>query len=462
MGTLTISNSIFDGNSNNYIGGAIYTDNKLNIINTTFKNNYANLRGGAIEYGNNMLNISNCTFENNSAEIGGALEADIGTLNMNESRFINNSAVTGGAIYTKGISDINTTVFDSNNATSAAVLYAENKKITLNNNTFKSNTANDETLYFIGTTPVLSDNIYEDTKISYEAFTLSTDKDYILTDEEAILNYPLTLTHPTFYADLLDKSPNQIFVNEENTINSTEYTSTFTQEASGTYTIYVYNPVLNVKTNEVVITVTSPPKLVINPIEASIGDTVQITAQIEQDGTVWTNVSAGKVVFKVNGKTLKDASGKVIYAKVTEGVATINYLVTEEWNNSTTAIIASYSGSSKCEKLTSDPTAITILHESPKITTENIESTAGSKITLKAKITDGSNIINTGKVVFKINGKTLKDENGKVIYVKVVNNEVSLEYTIPENLKAGTYTLTAVFLSNDYEKLEDNKELVIA
>jgi len=462
MGTLTISNSIFDGNTNNNIGGAIATDNNLNVTNTTFTNNYAKRIGGAIFYGNNKLNLTNCTFENNTAETGGALSANIGVLNLTDSKFINNSAVTGGVIYTKGITNINTTVFDSNNATKAAVLYAETSNITLNNNTFKSNTASDETLYIVGTTPDMSDNTYEDTKISYEEFSLSTDKDDISSEEEATLSYPLTLTNPSFYQDLLEKSINQIFVNDINTINTTQSTSPFTQDTSGTYTIYVYNPALDIKTNEVVIKVTTPPKLVINPIEASIGDTVNITAQIEQDGVVLTDVSAGKIVFKVNGKTLKDATGKVIYAKVTNGVATINYTVTEIWNNNDTAIQATYSGSSKCDKLTSDETSITLKHESPKITTENIETTVGSKITLKATITDGSNIINSGKVVFKINGKTVKDANGKVIYAKVVNNEVTLEYTLPESQKAGTFNLTAVFLSNDYEKLEDNKQIIIA
>jgi len=55
----------------------------------------------------------------------------------------------------------------------------------------------------------------------------------------------------------------------------------------------------------------------------------------------------------------------------------------------------------------------------------------------------------------------LLDANGKVIYAKVVNNTVSVEYTIPESYKTGNYTITATYKSVDYPKLEDIKVLTI-
>ena len=124
-------------------------------------------------------------------------------------------------------------------------------------------------------------------------------------------------------------------------------------------------------------------------------------------------------------------------------------------------IEAIYSGSVECEKLTSEKTDITILADEPTITTEDITTTAGDKITLKATITDNDKVINTGKVVFKINGKSIKDADGKVIYAKVVNNQVIVEYTLPESYKVGTYTITAVLISSNYERLQDNKILTV-
>ena len=103
---------------------------------------------------------------------------------------------------------------------------------------------------------------------------------------------------------------------------------------------------------------------------------------------------------------------------------------------------------------------ITIVATEPTITTEDVTATVGATVTLKATInTDAT--VNTGKVVFKINGKNIKDESGKVIYAKVSNNEVTLEYTLPESYEAGTYSITAVFISTDYERLEDTKTLTI-
>ena len=55
----------------------------------------------------------------------------------------------------------------------------------------------------------------------------------------------------------------------------------------------------------------------------------------------------------------------------------------------------------------------------------------------------------------------MKDENGKVIYAKVSNNKVTLEYTLPESYKTGTYNITAIYICADYPKLEDTKTLTI-
>jgi len=192
------------------------------------------------------------------------------------------------------------------------------------------------------------------------------------------------------------------------------------------------------------------------------GQTTTIQAGIYFDGETVTNITKGKVTFKVDGKTLKDANGKVIYVKIVNGTATIeNYTVPDTWKEGST-IQAIYSGSTQCDKLTSEKTEITINKEAPTFTIDPVEpATIGDTITLKATITDNNKVINTGKVVFKINGKTVKDANGKVIYAKVVNNQVEFEYTLPDSYKAGMYNITATFISADYERLEDNKVLTV-
>jgi len=203
-------------------------------------------------------------------------------------------------------------------------------------------------------------------------------------------------------------------------------------------------------------------ELIIDTTEFTPGQTTTIKAGIYFDGEIITDITKGKVTFKVDGKTLKDTTGKVIYAKIVNGTATIeNYTVPDTWKEGST-IQAIYSGSTQCDKLTSEKTEITITKEAPTFTIDPVEpATAGNTITLKATITDNNKVINTGKVVFKINGKTVKDANGKVIYAKVVNNEVIVEYTLPDSYKAKDYIITAVLISPDYERLEDSKTLTV-
>ena len=203
----------------------------------------------------------------------------------------------------------------------------------------------------------------------------------------------------------------------------------------------------------------------VDTTEFTVGQPNTITATIywgdENSQEVAANISKGKVSFKVNGKALKDANGKVIYAKVINGTATIeNYEVPESWTAEGSTIQAVFSGSSDVAKLSSQKEEITTLSQQPSITTEDVTTTVGGSVTLKATITAAAPV-NNGKVVFKINGKTVKDANGKVIYAKVVDGQVSVEYTLPDEFKAGSYDLTAVYISSNYPRLEDNKKLTV-
>jgi len=213
--------------------------------------------------------------------------------------------------------------------------------------------------------------------------------------------------------------------------------------------------------------VIEPPKeysLKVDTTEFTFGTNASITASIyygnEYGEDVASDINKGKVVFKVNGKTLKDANGKVIYAKVINGTATIeNYTIPSTWKENST-IEAVYSGSSDLAKISSEKQNITLIKEETTLTTTDATATAGSTITLNATINSSTQV--TGKVVFKVNGKTVKDANGKVIYAKVVNNTVSVEYTLPESMKAGSYNITAVLISSTHNKLEDVKTLTVS
>ena len=90
----------------------------------------------------------------------------------------------------------------------------------------------------------------------------------------------------------------------------------------------------------------------------------------------------------------------------------------------------------------------------------NDNVTVGSTITFKATL-NSEKPVNTGKVVFKINGKTVKDSNGKVVYALVTNGVATVDYEIPNTLKSKNYTITAVYIDNNNERLEDSTNLII-
>ena len=341
-----------------------------------------------------------------------------------------------------------------------------------------------------GETPIINTSNSTETNI-YNNYIESLDlcgNDAITTDGTKYNNKP---TSTEFKSQLTNITiPEIITVNYDNTLNIIP-TDAFGREITGTITVtdgevtiisentnITYRPTntgektltitytdsngkYNTTTTTVDITVESPT-LIVDSITTTAGETISITARITADDETITSINKGKITFKVNGKTLKDTNGKVIYAKVVNGTATIeNYLVPDDWAKEGTTIQAVYSGSTQCEKLTSEKTEITVEKAAPTLETESITAAAGTTIQLKATITDGDKVINTGKVVFKINGKTVKDENGKVIYAKVVNNQVIVNYTLPADMKAKEYNITATFISSDYERLEDTKTLTV-
>ena len=203
-------------------------------------------------------------------------------------------------------------------------------------------------------------------------------------------------------------------------------------------------------------------RLKIDTTTFTIGEKSTIQASIYANENISLNITMGKVIFKINGKTLKDDNGKIIYAKIVNGTAKIeNYTIPATWNKENLTIEAVYSGSKQQTSLRSDKELITIEEPTPTITTEDMTATKGETITLTATVKQGNTLLEIGKVVFKINGKTLKDNNGKVIYLQVENGQVTTNYTIPDTYKAKTYIITATYIATGYDRLESTKTLTI-
>ena len=203
--------------------------------------------------------------------------------------------------------------------------------------------------------------------------------------------------------------------------------------------------------------------ITINPIKSSIGNMTKITANIiDENGE---KVTGGKIIFKINGITLKDNAGNTLYADVKDGIASLNYKVQNGWIKNTTYIEAVYSGNHKYSEARTKATDI--LDISPGKTTITLDKTsisakAGQTITLRAKVLDANgDRVNSDRVVFKLNGKTLKDEKGNTLYAQVIDGEAVLDYTIPATFTAGTYNLTAVFGGSYYQRSETGGTIIL-
>lgn len=201
---------------------------------------------------------------------------------------------------------------------------------------------------------------------------------------------------------------------------------------------------------------------IVQPINALLYDNITITVNVVD--AMNNSVKEGKVFFKVNGITLKDAIGSNIYASVDDGVAKLDYMITKSCIRDDSYIQAVYLGTDHYNSSRSDNTPLNISYRSANVTIFSTDKyyKSGDSVTLTAFVTDNSRIVNGGRVIFKINGITIKDSNGNPLYANVVNGAGSINYVIPNGISARNYTITAVFANSVYNRATANKTLNIA
>ena len=222
--------------------------------------------------------------------------------------------------------------------------------------------------------------------------------------------------------------------------------------------VYLANNEYNQAQQTITVTITKPTTTItFEQFTLTPDQKTNITAIVtDENGQAVTN---GKVVFKINGKTIKDENGKVIYIKVVNGQATLEYTLPTEWADKNLTIEATYSGSSNYESSRSQKETINITKEVPTLEIiSDSQITIGQTSNITVKATLGQTPLNTGKIVLRINGKTLKDENGKVIYLKVVDGQATFNVTLT-SYKPNNYTFTATFIDTQYQRVEKSTNI---
>ena len=202
-------------------------------------------------------------------------------------------------------------------------------------------------------------------------------------------------------------------------------------------------------------------KTTVDAVNGVIYEKVNLTAHItDVNGN---NVTGGKVVFSINGVEVTDNNGNVIYANVTGGVATITKEAPRVWYKENTTIVATYLGNDAYDDSVSEKAdvIITLRTANIDVLTNGTKVKVGDTTSIIAHVYYNNTLVNEGKVIFKLNGKTLKDDDGNIIFVKVENGVAKLDYTITSIYSAKEYTLTAVFSGKDYNRVATESHLTV-
>ena len=293
--------------------------------------------------------------------------------------------------------------------------------------------------------------------------------------ESIVVNQAVTVT-----GTLTDEDGNPIkadititLPNEEKTIDTGEDgTFTFTSESTfaskGNYTVIV---TYDGNTDELLIESSASKSFTVNKadveinfdaVNANVNDDVTLTARVTDING--NPVNGGKLIFKVNGVTVRDENGKVLTAIVKDGVASIDATVGKTWTTGST-LEAVYAGTTDAYNSArfSDDTVFTISKAVVDVTVsvDKTSVVAGETIEITAIITHNGKLVNNGRIIIKVNGITVKDENNKVVYVTVVNGVAKFNYTVPENWKLGDRNIVVIYDNSAYNRSEGNTNFTI-
>ena len=209
-------------------------------------------------------------------------------------------------------------------------------------------------------------------------------------------------------------------------------------------------------------------KITLLPIKGVIGEDITLTAYLKDNKN--NNINGGNLAFKLNGKTLRndsrfDSKAGAMKLPVKNGIVKIS-LKADIYLRNAKNLTAAYSGTSTIEETQSDMVEAQIQKRRAKIdiAVNPNRSKQYDKIQFTATVTDitrntkNMTLINQDtKVMFKVNGVTLKDNNKKIVYVPVKNNTAVYNYTIPagtggitNNKSLRDYKVDAIFVGNNY------------
>ena len=449
-GNLTITKCRLNNNNANQSGGAIDNSAYLTITNTTLNNNNVKEHGGAIDNWHGYLTITNTTLNNNSAtEYGGAINNWNANLTIYNGT-LNNNKVTGKEYnYGSGtISNIcgnvtitNCTLNNNNVSNYGGALYnIDGSNLTITNSTLNNNNAtNGGALYNNNANMIVKSNKFFNNNATIGP-AISSYRNHNLGPYKTEYNTKVIIEENTFRKNKANSTGKAIMVSGATSFKNNNFDD-------GKKAV----------------------KIILSPIKGIICENITLKAMIiDENGK---KVNDGNLAFKLNGKTLRkdgrfDSTASAMKFSIKNG--TVSYtLKADLYLRNAKYIEASYSGTSIYTEMTSSSVTAQIQKRYAQLTVTTTPTRAKQyetiTFTIKAKDTtkNGKNntLISTNtKVMLKINGVTLKDKNGKTLYLALDKNaQATYKYIIPagtggitNNKQARNYTVTAIFVGDNY------------
>lgn len=454
FGLLNVNNSKFiKNNAISFYGGAIYNTGITNVNNSQFLYNHATYDGGAITNTNNFT-ATNCSFEVNTAGgSGGCIENIAWTENENGNltllycNFTENSAgVNGGAIV-----NLNTTpvagnygtvtarncIFEANSAGEVGGAICNNQYINLEYNVFVDNDAStSNTIYSLESTiKSVENNWWSSNNPKWDRIGV-TPKTWVI----------MTFTNTTTLLESLDTKL-IVTLNSLNNNKKLEGTlplrsvvylsenSTFQenfQEINATTTNKCSPGMGNISAK------IDNQKISLQPVYANIS---YILINNNQTIKVIYNLPKtidAKSILKINGKTATEIF------RITNGKKEVIMDIPGYWNNKNymlRVILVTRTGESLIKDINLTIPKRDVTTNVSIISNKTIK--VGDTIQIVAHVMTGNKNVTGGKVVFKINGKTIKTN------VKVKNGVAIINYTIPYSFNPKNYNLTVQYSGSD-------------
>ena len=182
------------------------------------------------------------------------------------------------------------------------------------------------------------------------------------------------------------------------------------------------------------------------------GANVNLTATIKDE--FGQNVDKGFVSFIFDDKTIKDSNGKDIYVDVKNGKVSLKYSIQNFFKKLNHTYYVRYYTNSMYQQSFGNKSNVIL---SDLVNLETSHSSAmyyGGNLSIVTNVNYNQNNskINEGKIIYKVNGKTIRNSLNDAIIINVKNDQVTFNCYFDARFTSKTYTLTTVYVNENYRK----------